>query len=1019
MVNAMEGIAYQDASTYHRDIREVALEFKQHGHDGLEDGEVEDDMGGASPKRLELASHFESTMVLDGVRRETKANTPNTPSQPAVSREMRVPVGPRKLLEARRRRNNSWQAHSRRIPKSAYYTVYQDWDKAGDFYRPAPSSSDSHRPRWAHTELHADDDMADGPSPRPSGRFYDRGNKRKRRYNDDEGDDRRDDRRPTRRRMEEPIVGKLRRQLLTIAESPARDAEDDARDIARLASDNYEDEEAKASFLHLLLQLVTEQPFKIPFSAAVVLYINDTKPELVKEILSEAQRITQENLEAGNWRTFKLLLRFLACLQGLFEGEGVLSILDELFSRAVDLQAASSEDTVGLELVKIILLTIPYVISTGAPGVQESATAILEKTGIVASASHVLEAMVEQFPGVAGNTDERPFGYQSIIGSLQKQLQNEAENGWKLAFIPKPYKPAKRENGSEEDSKEPTKCEFPAITVPSPVNPGPRPLFPESYFSLYADQDVETVPKTADIAASLLRDSLVDTINILDYNRVAVAKFLIEIDCYWAPGTFVKRGTPFDRLKETDEDTAWKPEDVAVDAVFSQMFTLPTPEHKLVYYHAIITEACKLAPGAIAPSLGRAIRFLFRHVDVMDMELAYRFMEWFAHHLSNFDFRWKWVEWSDEADMPNVHPRKAFIIGALDKEIRLSFAKRIRETLPSEWPNLISEAKEKDTPDFKYESDQTPYAPEGRELLALLKKKAAEDEIQEVINRIHQQAAEHNVADVLIPSTDAYVTCICYIGSKSLSHVLSCIERCKERLLAIGPASETARRQIITSVAEYWKDQPGIAVNIVDKLLNYTILSPMGVVQWALGDRLGAGGTLSESWIFEMVAGTVGKVTNRVRQIVSARLQKGLPEEQLQLLDDTLTKERDAMRQLFQVIDDVTTGVSQGAADGFIEADGSKGMDEEQGKLIKAWGERWSRVFRRKAAVEEAIVGEAIVEAKVAALHAAMEEERVAAEKAAAEAEAAAAETAAAEAEADAEDANGTSDLMAVEEAAP
>lgn len=89
---------------------------------------------------------------------------------------------------------------------------------------------------------------------------------------------------------------------------------------------------------------VKEQPFKIPFSAAVVLYLNDTKPEIVKDVLAATQKTTQENLEAGNWRTFKLLLRFLACLHGLFEGEGVFSVLDELFSRAVDLQAASSED---------------------------------------------------------------------------------------------------------------------------------------------------------------------------------------------------------------------------------------------------------------------------------------------------------------------------------------------------------------------------------------------------------------------------------------------------------------------------------------------------------------------------------------------------------------------------------------------------------------------------------------------------------------------------------------------------
>ena len=59
----------------------------------------------------------------------------------------------------------------------------------------------------------------------------------------------------------------------------------------------------------------------------------------------------------------------------------------------------------------------------------------------------------------------------------------------------------------------------------------------------------------------------------------------------------------------------------------------------------------------------------------------------------------------DDVQLPSVHAKKAFIISALEKEIRLSFAQRIRGTLPEPYQALISKAKEQDTPDFKYATD--------------------------------------------------------------------------------------------------------------------------------------------------------------------------------------------------------------------------------------------------------------------------------------------------------------------------
>jgi len=196
------------------------------------------------------------------------------------------------------------------------------------------------------------------------------------------------------------------------------------------------------------------------------------------------------------------------------------------------------------------------------------------------------------------------------------------------------------------------------------------------------------------------------------------------------------------------------------------------------------------------------------------------------------------------------------------------------------------------------------------------------------------------------------MTAICYIGSKSLSHVLSCIERCKARLLAIGPASPAARKQIIESTMEYWKDQPGIGVNIVDKLLNYTILSPESVIEWALA---GEGRRLSEAFVFEMISATVGKVTGRVRQVVKAKNVNGLLPEQKAILAETVERERKSMKELFQIMEDALVSWASGSKDQMVETGDMGGEDA----LVRQWGERWLRVFRRKIAVEEAWILEA------------------------------------------------------------
>lgn len=89
---------------------------------------------------------------------------------------------------------------------------------------------------------------------------------------------------------------------------------------------------------------VTEQPLKVPYVAAIVLNANDIQSDIGKLVIEKTGQRLQETLAAGQWRSFKLLLRFLACMHSVFEGDGAIPLLDELFNKAADLQTASSDD---------------------------------------------------------------------------------------------------------------------------------------------------------------------------------------------------------------------------------------------------------------------------------------------------------------------------------------------------------------------------------------------------------------------------------------------------------------------------------------------------------------------------------------------------------------------------------------------------------------------------------------------------------------------------------------------------
>lgn len=258
----------------------------------------------------------------------------------------------------------------------------------------------------------------------------------------------------------------------------------------------------------------------------------------------------------------------------------------------------------------------------------------------------------------------------------------------------------------------------------------------------------------------------------------------------------------------------------------------------------------------------------------------------------------------------------------------------------------------------------TPFAAEGREIATLLKRKAEDQEIQPVIERIHSLAIDQSI-DPLVASTDVFTTAMLAIGSKSLSHVLAAIERSRNRLADAAFASEPAKSQIIFAVMTYWGSHPGVAISIVEKLLNYSIITPAAVIQWALVTYAGAtkGEALAQAHIYEMVFNTVMKVTGRVRQVVVNPSQPA-PDQDVDMTgngpEETKQREIKNMRDLFRLMEDSLVAWASGSKDEMME-DGNADAEakEKRDRLVRRWGDRWLRAFKRRAAIEEAFLIEA------------------------------------------------------------
>ncbi|CAL1699455.1 unnamed protein product [Somion occarium] len=636
---------------------------------------------------------------------------------------------------------------------------------------------------------------------------------------------------------------------------------------------------------------VTEQPFKIPYYAALLRELYDpvedvdesstASPTLGRQILDDFWKGFQASLDKLAWRDMRLSIHLFAHLtmaqvittQSMFELlRSFAAVLDEFgvsHGRAKKAALCASE---GLMIAGPVIKENP---STNVIDIISAIQAYIESS---ADSKRLVQPTVALFSDSV-TVEAADEILDSALATLQ--ILNSSDFSQTAESYPQPYLVAPKPSSAP--------FELPSILVPPEVieldslhtDSGEDALvkkeeWAEFYIRIF-DNDVTPDPTTP--AGYAVRSGLLDLIDIYEVNRKECARLLLEFPKWTLPGTFKPKpgAPPQDGVSGKD----WQLESTLIETILGSLFLLPESNYKSIYYVALVTELCKLSPSTIGPAVGKSIRKMYGLLsDGLDVEVALRV---------------------PDLDLSIQHPKRTFMRRAIDLEIRLSYYDRILKTLPEPMqnPDMKLLPVEAPGPDYEYDDPSNPNHDAAQTVLNLLRGRAkAEDvmsHLQGLKNTLETADSDSNVDSII---RSIAVQSLLHIGSRSFSHFLNAIERYLPLLrnLAAGGISSggspsfEARKDILDAVIAFWKHSKHMVVIVYDKLMQYQIVDPTDVVAWTFlhGRQFVATEDSSsfDAFQWSLLKGALDKANGRV--VIARRRVAALRKEE----DDRAAREK-------------------------------------------------------------------------------------------------------------------------------
>lgn len=566
--------------------------------------------------------------------------------------------------------------------------------------------------------------------------------------------------------------------------------------------------------LVFLLQCAEQLPHKIPLYGTLIGLINLEDEEFVRRIVENTHDNLQVALDSGNCHSIRIQMRFLTVLMcsKVLQPSSLVVLFETLLSSAAttvdDDKGNPSWQACADFYITCILSCLPWGGAELVEQVPEEVDRVM--MGIQAYMSirrHVSDAGCSPFEYI----DDRSQGDggKDFLEDLWSRIQDLSNNGWKLDSVPRPHLPFEPQlvAGKSHD--------FGPLNCPELPDP------PAAVTGIeYGKQKHEAELKYPQRIRRLNIFPASKTEDMQPIDRFVVEEYLLDV-LYFLNGCRKECASSMVGLP-----VPFRYEYLMAETIFSQILLLPQPPFKPMYYTLVIMDLCKALPGAFPAVVAGAVRSLFDQIADLDMECRTRLILWFSHHLSNFQFVWPWEEWAHVLDLPKWAPQRVFVQEVLEREVRLSYWDKIKQSIESA-PALEELLPTKGTTNYIYSGEDGDQTERGlsSELSGMVKERLTS---MEIISWIDDQVLPAHGLDITLR---VVVQTLLNIGSKSFTHLITVLERYGQVITRICP-DQDKQVMLISEVSFFWKNNDQMTAVAIDRMMGYRLLSNVAIVRW-------------------------------------------------------------------------------------------------------------------------------------------------------------------------------------------